>query len=180
MVGSSYPAHYETLVELSDGERIIIRPIRPEDAEMEQNFIRELSPESRYFRFMASLNELSHADLAHLTQPDYDREMALIALYGLSKETMIELGVSRYAVNPDNRTAEFAIVVDDKWQGRGLGSALMNHLIRIAKERGLGALNGVVLADNGKMLQLMRRLGFTIKNSPDDPGLKRVEKVLNP
>jgi len=118
-----YPSHLIQTWTLGDGTEITIRPIRPEDAELEAEFVRRLSPETKYFRFMTTLNELPPPMLARLTQIDYDREMAFIAVTTDKDGKEIELGVARYAVNPDGESCEFAIVVDDEWQGRGLARA---------------------------------------------------------
>ncbi len=168
-----YPAHLVSRIQLPNGRDIEIRPIRPEDSEIEQEFIRDLSEEAKYFRFMRSLNELSPEMLIRFTQIDYDGEMALIAV---TKETgkEIELGVARYVTNPDKRSCEFALVVSDRWQGQGIGHRLMYHLMEIARNRGLIIMEGEVLSNNTKMLNLMRSLDFHIEHIPDDPGLTRV------
>ncbi|MGZ8243921.1 bifunctional acetate--CoA ligase family protein/GNAT family N-acetyltransferase [Methylomagnum sp.] len=172
-----YPLHLVSRVQLCDGTDITIRPIRPEDAEMEQAFVRQLSPEAKFFRFMNSLQELSQDLLIRLTQLDYDRELALIAtVAGEGGET--ELGVARYFTNPDGQTAEFALVIADGWQRRGLGMRLMSCLIEAAREKGFRYLQGEVLASNVKMLALMKRLEFVSRVDVDDPGIVMVVKVL--
>ena len=91
----------------------------PEDASIEQSFVKRLSPQSKYFRFMQGLNELTQEMLIRFTQLDYHRELALIAVYeDGAMET--ELGVARYVKNPDGKTREFALVVTDEWQGKGI------------------------------------------------------------
>jgi acetyltransferase len=172
-----YPLHLVSRVQLCDGTDITIRPIRPEDAEMEQAFVRQLSAEARFFRFMNSIQELSQDLLIRLTQLDYDRELALIAtVEGEGGET--ELGVARYSANPDGQTAEFALVIADGWQRRGLGMRLMTCLIEAARERGFRYLQGEVLANNVKMLALMKRLEFASRVDGDDPGIVIVVKGL--
>lgn len=161
-----YPADLVHHTQLADGTDITIRPIRPEDAEMEQTFVRNLSRESRYMRFMQALKELTPDMLVRLTQIDYDREMAFVALTQRNDETM-EIGVSRYAINPDGDSCEFALVVADEWQNRGLGALLMQILMEAARHRGLERMNGSVLAGNSNMLDLMRRLGFDIRRSAE-------------
>jgi acetyltransferase len=168
-----YPAHLVSRIQLPNGRDIEIRPIRPEDSEIEQEFIRGLSDEAKYFRFMRSLNELSPEMLIRFTQIDYDGEMALIAVTNeLGKE--VELGVARYVTNPDKRSCEFALVVSDRWQGQGIGHRLMYHLMEIARNRGLIIMEGEVLSNNTKMLNLMRGLDFHIEHTPEDPGLTQV------
>jgi acetyltransferase len=168
-----YPAYLERELQLADGSALKLRPIRPEDAQMEIAFVDRLSEASRYFRFMGALRELTPAMLARFTQIDYDREMALVALSATSTAEEEEVGVARYVINPDGISAEFAIVVADDWQGRGLGSRLLQALAEVAKMRGLRSLVGYVLAQNGAMLGLVSRLGFRVEADPHDPGIRR-------
>ena len=173
-----YPIHLITEEQLNDGTDIIIRPIRPEDAEIEQEFIRGLSAESKYFRFMNSIHELSLEMLVRFTQIDYHNEMALVAINPDPKGEE-EIGVARYMTNPDKKTCEFAIVVSDKWQGKGIARLLMQKLIDIARNRGLEIMEGQVLANNYRMLELMTSLNFQITNDLTDPGIKLVITRLN-
>ena len=167
-----YPTDLVSSFQTNDGETIRMRPIRPEDALLEQEFVKALSPESRYFRFMSSLRELTATQLARLTQIDYDREMAFIA--EIEKNgSKLELGVARYAINPDGTSCEFAIVIADDWHGRGLARRLMGALIDCARSNGLVAINGDILAENSNMLRFVTGLGFTLSAHPDDPGLRR-------
>lgn len=172
-----YPAHLVKNMQLADGTDIVIRPIRPEDAEIEQEFVRNLSEEPRYFRFMNSVQELSQPMLARFTQIDYSREMALIAVTeGHDKET--ELGVTRYTINPDGESCEFALVVADCMRGKGLGRLLMIALMDIARSKGLKTMEGEVLNNNTNMMKLMERLEFTVETHPEDGNLILVRKVL--
>ena len=174
-----YPAHLVQQIQLSDGTNIVIRPMRPEDAEIEQEFIRNLSSESRYFRFMQSIKELTPEMLVRFTQPDYDREMALIAVVDQkSRNAQVEIGVSRYSITPDGNSCEFALVVSDVWHKKGIGTLLMNTLMDIARARGLAVMEGDVLTENRHMLDLCKELGFTIGSSSDDLSLKRVCRRL--
>ena len=172
-----YPAHLETLFQLADGTSIIIRPIRPEDAEIEQSFVRKLSAKSKYFRFMRSVNELTQEMLVRFTQLDYHRELALIGLTEQNGEE-VEVGVTRYAMNPDGKSCEFAVIVADEWQRKGIGSHLMNTLMDAARQRGFQTMDGEILADNHNMLGLVKSLGFQIHTSPDDPSVKVAIKRL--
>jgi acetyltransferase len=172
-----YPTHLVSNWQLADGTNVVIRPIRPEDAELEQEFVHNLSEESRYFRFMNSVQELSEPVLAHFTQIDYSREMALIAVTeGQDKE--IELGVTRYAINPDSESCEFALVISDSMRGKGLGHKLMITLMDAARSKGLKTIEGGVLNNNVSMLKLMKRLDFTIEAHPEDDSIKIVRKLL--
>ena len=165
-----YPAHFVRSVTLDDGRVIRVRPIRPEDADIEQRFVRGLSEETRYFRFMRMLSELTPEMLVRFTQIDYDREMALIALAQDTQGREVEVGVTRYSLAPDGECAEFALVVADEWQGHGVGSQLLQLLIDYARQRGVRRLFGEVLTRNTPMRELAARLGFSeqILESEDD------------
>lgn len=162
---------------LRDGTGVVIRPIRPADRQIEKDFVHNLSDESRYFRFFNAVRDLSETALTRFTQVDYDREMALIAVISENgRET--EIGVARYAINPDDTSCEFAIVVADAWQRKGIGSKLMHSLMDAAGSRGLKTMEGWVMAGNTRMLALMDALGFTIDASAGDPSLRHVVKIL--
>jgi acetyltransferase len=172
-----YPTYLVSDWQLPDGTNITIRPIRPEDAEIEAAFVKNLSEESRFLRFQATINELTTHMLVRFTQIDYDREMALISTTERNGvETQV--GVARYIILPDGDTCEFAIVIADEMQGKGLGSKLMGCLMDSARMKGMKTMEGDVLANNYGMLKLMTTLGFTAKTSEEDPGIKRVIKQL--
>ena len=172
-----YPSHLATDWQLPDGSSIVIRPIRPEDADIEQAFVRQLSREAKYSRFMQAIDELSLQMLARFTQIDYDREMALIAVVEVEgKET--EIGVARYITNPDGKSCEFAVVVADAWQQRGIAHRLMERLMETARSHSLALVEGDVLTSNHTMLQLATKLGFSIEISPDDPHIKHIRRRL--
>jgi acetyltransferase len=156
-----------------DGTRVIIRPIRPEDATLEQEFVTGLSPQSRYLRFMQSIRELTPAMLARFTQIDYGRDMALVALVHTAGRER-QIAVVRYAADPDGTSCEFGIAVADDWVRRGLGTHLLQRLATFARERGLVRMYGEVLPRNAPMLSLARRLGFAVERSPEDPALEHV------
>jgi acetyltransferase len=172
-----YPAHMVKSMQLADGTDIVIRPIRPEDAKIEQEFVQNLSEEPRYFRFMDSIQVFSQSMLARFTQIDYNREMALIAVTE-EQGKEIELGVARYAINPDGESCEFALVVADSMRGKGLGHLLMVNLMDVARSKGLKIMEGEVLNNNHSMLKLMERLDFTVASNPEDDTLKTVRKAL--
>ncbi len=169
-----YPAHLVQRLTLKDGTPVTIRPIRPEDAEIEQEFVRNLSGESRYYRFMDTVRELSPKMLSHFTQVDYDRHMALIVVTARDgRETQI--AVARYVADDDRRRCEFAIVVADAWQQKGLGTRLMQALMAAARASGIHVMYGEVLTSNHKMLQLMARVGLSAHFDEQDPRIMRVE-----
>ncbi|THF67439.1 bifunctional acetate--CoA ligase family protein/GNAT family N-acetyltransferase [Pseudothauera nasutitermitis] len=166
-----YPSHLTRKWTVPEGTEVTIRPIKPEDAELEIEFVRKLSAETKYYRFMNTMRELPPAMVARLTQIDYDREMAFVATVD-DNGTEVEIGVCRYAVNPDGESCEFAVVVADEWQHRGLARRLMGILIETARNRGLAYMNGVFLANNERMLKFVQGLGFVLSNDPEDNSVK--------
>ena len=181
-----YPARYEKTLPMRGGGEYLIRPIHPDDATMLKKLVNELSPESRYFRFVSSMAELPPSMLARFTLIDYDREMALVAVVKERKaspegditETERIVGVSRYVTNPDQSSCEFALVVADDFNGKGMGSRLMESIMDVARDKGLAEIEGLVLANNGGMLKLMRGLGYQVKSYPEDPDFKLVTHSL--
>ena len=154
-----YPVELESEAVLRDGTRVAIRPIRPEDVELETRFFDRLSERSRYQRFMHYLPHLPPKMLARFTQLDYDRELALV---GLLDQEFVAVG--RYAPNSDGDTAEFALVVADAWQGKGLGRLLLEKLREEARKAGYRALYGNIMAANHDMLDLALHLGFELQS----------------
>jgi len=172
-----YPSDLETHFQLPDGTDVTIRPIRPEDAEIEANFVRDLSDEAKYFRFMHALDELTPEMLVRFTQIDYDREMALIATTNEGGRE-VEHGVVRYVTNPDRTSCEFALVISEEMRGHGIGQRMLKRLMEIALSRGLDRMEGEVLGENHRMLDMVKSMGYQIQSSPDDPGVKFVWKDL--
>ena len=159
---SPYPSQYEARQQLPEIGDLLVRPIRPEDAPLLDELFDTLSPQSVYYRFFSPLKKLSHAMLARFTQIDYDREIALVAI---SESDSMEkmLGAARVILQHNLKVAEFAVLVGDPWQGRGIGAHLLAKCLDIAKENNFGIIWGTVLAENKNMLALGKRLGFTIK-----------------
>jgi len=172
-----YPTEMVQSMRLADGTEIELRPIRPEDAEIEAAFVRDLTPRSRYLRFMSGLRELSPQMLVRFTQIDYDRELAMIAVaHHDGKEQQI--AVARYITNPDGESCEFAVAVDDQWQRRGIGAKLLALLIAGAKARGLRSIEGEILTENVGMITLAERQGFQVKRSMDSAQTVHVNRNL--
>jgi len=169
-----YPRSLERQVDIDGGERFEVRPIRPEDAPALADMVRLSTPEDLRLRFFAPVLELSAERAARLTQIDYDREMALVAL----NEAAAIVGVVRLIADPENDTAEFAVMVRSDIKGRGLGSLLMQAILDYARARGTARVVGSVLRENTSMLRLCTELGFTIRPDPDDPGVAAVEHTL--
>lgn len=172
-----YPMHLVTRHILHDGTELTIRPIRPEDAEMEQKFVHDLSDRARYLRFFRSLRDLPPEMLVRFTQIDYDREMALIAVIEKGGEE-IEIGVCRYNRNPDGKSCEFAIVVADQWQHKGIAHKLMEQLVEYARFKGLKTMEGDVLTGNTEMQALARSLGFRLVRHLEDSTYVSIVKQL--
>ena len=172
-----YPRGLLRSVELKGGVAVLLRPIRPEDAEAEKRFISRLSPRTSYLRFHAPVRELTVERLVRYTQIDYDREMAFVAIDSSEGQAEIR-GISRYTRNPDGVSAEFGVIVEDAWQGRGLGHVLMQALEDTARARGLTELIGYVLRDNSEMGAMMQRRGYGPHRDHDDPGVTRFIKPL--
>ncbi len=160
-----------------DGAAFTMRPIGPQDAGIEQEFVRGLSPESKYFRFFSELRELSPDMLEHFTHPDPDTEFALIITIPKDGEEQ-EIAVGRYSMFPDGESCEFAIVVADVWQEHGLGTRLMQALMEHAAKRGLKRMEGYILATNVHMLELIHQLGFESRPSAKGPTIRLVSRRL--
>ncbi|GJL83266.1 MAG: acetyltransferase [marine bacterium B5-7] len=174
-----YPSELESVWQLPDGTDVMVRPIRPEDARIEQTFVENLSEESRYFRFMQRLEKLTPLMLARFTQIDYDREMALVAVINDGEDDAAMLGVARYIANPDMQSCEFALTVSDQRQRQGIGQQLMRRLMSVARDRGIDIMEGEVLSSNQKMLGLVERLGFRVVRNTDDMSVVQVRRHLN-
>jgi acetyltransferase len=172
-----YPSYVTTGCRLADGTPVMLRPIRPEDAAMEQEFVQRLSNQSRYLRFMGSMRELTPAMLRRFTQIDYDREMAIVAVKKIDG-CDAEIAVARYVINPDGNTCEFAIVVGDEYQKLGLGRQLMELLIKVARQQGLQSMLGHILSNNTGMLALCPRLGAVITNGTGEFQVKQATLSL--
>lgn len=142
------------------GIRYRIRPIRPDDAQRERDFINGMSPQSRYQRFMHHLREPSEALIEKLVSVDRHRTMALVAVVGEGALERI-VGVARYAAD-NERECEFAVAVADDWQCRGIGTTLTPLLFQYAAREGFQTIYGSVLADNQRMIELAQWLGLTV------------------
>jgi acetyltransferase len=161
LVISPYPGENEYHLVTENGVSLFIRPVRPEDAPLFVNLFKELSPTSIYYRFFGVMKELTREMLASFTQIDYDREIALVAIDEEAESERI-LGVARIIGDADGREGEFAVLVSDAWQGKGIGSALLKKCLVIAQERGLERVHGLVLQENKNMLALAEKAGFSI------------------
>ena len=163
LVISAYPNQYESEVLLENVGTIRVRPIKPEDAPLLSDLFDSLSPQTIYFRFFTPLKSLPRHMLARFTQIDYDREIALVAIQE-SHNAEKMLAVSRVILAKDQKSAEFAILVSDSWQGKGIGAELLKRCLSISTERNIREVYGIVLAENTTMLALGRKLGFDMKS----------------
>jgi acetyltransferase len=160
-----YPAHLVSRWKSESGRSAIVRPIRPEDEPLMVEFHRSLSPETVYLRYFGTptLDErIAHQRLTRICFNDYDREIALVAEVRTNRKNREIIGVARLSKAHGLNEAEFAIVIRDDWQGRGLGTFLLRQLIRIAREEKLDRLTACILPENHPMLDLSRRSGFSL------------------
>jgi acetyltransferase len=173
-----YPAELIDVVCLSPGERVVIRPVLPQDEDLTSAFFRSLSPRAHYERFMASLRELPRDLLRRFTQIDYVDHLALVAeVFESGREIVI--AEARYVRKPDPTVAEFAVSVAEAWQGRRLASLLLAKLACRAAAVGVERMVGETLASNARMLALARQAGFTIRPSGEVRGVMLLERGLS-
>ncbi|SEF39264.1 bifunctional acetate--CoA ligase family protein/GNAT family N-acetyltransferase [Vibrio hangzhouensis] len=156
-----YPTELEETLTLHDGSMISLRPIRPEDEPYHADFIKNVTKEDLYKRFFSDVGEFNHEALANLTQIDYDREMAFVAV-DLGYSTPHIIGVSRVLVTPDNTDAEFAILIRSDLKGKGLGKILMNKIIAYCRDKKTHQISGMTMPTNRGMLTLAQKLGFEL------------------
>jgi acetyltransferase len=173
-----YPTRLIDRWRLAGGRRVTVRPVLPQDAELEQSLVRGLSPEARYNRFFNPIRELSPGQLEQMTQIDYRRHVALLA-ESFDGGVAHAVGEARYVVDDSGRGAEFAVVVADEWRRLGLATRRLRALCEHARESGLETLYGDVLASNEAMLAMLRRLGFRRRMHPGDPRLMLATIELN-
>jgi GNAT superfamily N-acetyltransferase len=161
-------SHYDVL---PDGTRVLVRPLRPQDAAYYPEFVAHVSQDDMRLRFFAAISELSEDRIGQLTRLDYDRAMAFIAI---DETADVMLGVVRLHLDQDRQGGEYAVVVRSALKGRGLGWLLMQRMIGYARTLGLKTVHGQVLAENTTMLRMCAELGFHIS---DDPGWKGIKVV---
>ncbi|WP_395062551.1 GNAT family N-acetyltransferase [Paraburkholderia silvatlantica] len=164
-----YPRRLEETIDWH-GERLTIRPIRPEDEAMHRTFVESMTPDDLRLRFFSAVRSFDHTQLARMTQIDYDREMALIAVVQGEDGQPRTLGVVRAVADPDNETAEFAVAILSNLKRGGLGRLLMARIIEYARSRGTHWLLGEALRENAPMIGLARACGFTVTPT-EDPGV---------
>ncbi|MEE8731679.1 MAG: bifunctional acetate--CoA ligase family protein/GNAT family N-acetyltransferase [Rahnella inusitata] len=171
-----YPRELEERVVLKDGSQALFRPILPEDEPLLKAFILKVTKEDLYYRYFNEINEFTHEDLANMTQIDYDREMAFVAIHTVNDKNEI-IGVTRAVSDPDNIDAEFSVLVRSDLKGLGLGRRLLDKMINYAAEHGLQRLTGITMPNNQGMITLARKLGFDVDIQIQD-GIVNLSLVL--
>ncbi len=171
-----YPHEWEKKITLESLGEVVIRPIRPDDEQLYEDMIARMDQNDLRLRFFSPQRHMSRKFLARLTQIDYAREIAFVALKPSEDEM---LGVARFFADPDYRKAEYAVMTRSDLKGHGLGWQLMRQLIDYAKAEGLERLYGSVLSENVTMLRMCQQLGFTTRHDPEDPSIFKVELPLN-
>jgi acetyltransferase len=171
-----YPKEWERHLTLKDGSQIFVRPVRPEDRHLYEEFFPHLSAQDLRLRFFAPIKEFSPAFIARLTHLDYGRAMALLAL---DERSGTLLGVVRLHINAAYDSGEYAVLVRSDLKGRGLGWQLMQLVIEYARQEGLHTIEGQVLRENSTMLTMCRQLGFSIESDPNESDICRVKLSLS-
>lgn len=166
-----YPKEWERTIELADGQPALVRPVRPEDDAMFREFFTHVTDEDLRLRFFQSVRHFSHEFIARLTQLDYARSIALVAIHPQTHEM---LGAVRLHADANYEKGEYGILVRSDLKGHGIGWKLMQIMIEYARWLGLKVIEGQVLRENRTMLAMCESLGFTVKLDPDDPTLMNV------
>jgi acetyltransferase len=170
-----YPSQWQRHLEVKDGWRVFVRPIRPEDEPLIHEFLRHVTSQDLRLRFFAPMKEFTHEFIARLTQLDYARAMAFVAF---DEATNQMVGVVRIHSDSIYETGEYAILLRSDLKGRGLGWALMQLIIEYAKSEGLKVISGDVLQENTVMLEMCRQLGFDVKADPQQRDICDVKLKL--
>lgn len=174
LVPYEYPKKFEKYIKLRDGTRILLRPIKPSDADIWVELYNSLSSNTKYLRFFTNMPTPNQKMIDKYTKIDYINNFAIIAIYNENgKDKMV--GVVRYGLDPpDSNSAELAVVVADKWQGRGLGTQMLIYMLRVMQKRGVKKVKGDVFLRNDKMMQLMGESGFNFIKE-DSYGIRHFE-----
>ncbi|WP_449244193.1 bifunctional acetate--CoA ligase family protein/GNAT family N-acetyltransferase [Desulfobacca acetoxidans] len=176
LIIAPYPNQYENDWMLRDGTPVLLRPMKPEDEPLVSAFLMKCSSETIFFRYFKKVKQWTHEMLIRFTQNDYDREVGLMAL-GQPPGPEVMMGVGRLIMAADRSSAEFAVIVADPWQGKGLGPKLVEQVIAIAQDQQVKLLYGEVLTQNQPMLDLAKKLGFKVRRA-EDPQLCHIEMAL--
>jgi RimJ/RimL family protein N-acetyltransferase len=163
-------------LKLLDGSAVMLRPLKPEDAALYPDYMREVQPDDFRLRHFAAMREISPEMIDKLVHYDPNHAMASIAI---EEATGRMLGVVRLHDDPGDEIGEFAIIVRSRLKGHGLGWLMMKHMIAYAKDKGLKVVRGQVLAENTTMLKMCAELGFHATDDPDEHGVKLVTLPLD-
>ena len=155
------------------GQPVTLRPLRIEDHDIEHAFVSGLSPETRHNRLLGGMVRITREYIERLTTVDFSRDMALAAALMLDGNEIL-IGVARYVLDADGRGCEFALVIADAWQGRGIGRRMLEKLVAVARGRGLARIHGDVLSTNQGMLAVCRKLGFVASRVHGDATITRM------
>ena len=172
---SEYPEQYKKAVVLADGTPIFLRPIKPTDDALMVELFNSLSRETIHLRFFSTLKYMPKEQLEKFTHIDYDKQMAIVALVKENgRERMVAVG--RYTLLEEERdAAEFAIVVQDSHQGRGIGTEVLHHLAHVAKLQDVRVIVGYIMNENTRMFAVLRRSGLKMSKKNWDRGITRVD-----
>lgn len=174
-----YPADLIDVVTLPGTGRVVIRPVLPQDLDLTARFFRDLSQSARYDRFLSPARQLPDDLLQRFTEVDYADHCALVAeVFAGGAETVV--AEARYIRATDAPSAEFAVVVAEPWQGKGLASRMLAALVCRAGASGITRITGQTLATNDRMLHLARKAGFLVRRSPDTRGLMLLDREVAP
>ena len=163
---AAYPKEYTASRKLKDGTEVVLRPIRAEDEGRFDDLIKSLSAESMRFRFFEIIKEIPHETLTKYCNLDYDRQIAIVAELQQGGRQII--GAGRVIAEPDGKSGEFAVLVTDEWQRKGLGSILMDYIINVARNMHLESIFAAVLPDNIKMMRLCEKKGFKMETLDEE------------
>jgi len=177
LVISPYPEKYKSLWKLRDGRMVILRPIKPEDEPLWLEMFHNFSQESLHFRlFQTIIEPVAHEFSARYCNIDYDRELAIVAEIEDNGQRKM-LGVVRLNIDPPENSGEISFIVADPWQGKGLGSKMVDYVIEICKDKKLEKINAIMLPDNFRAIKLFREMGFSIESLDD--GTQKATLNLN-
>jgi len=175
---AQYPRELEKQVTLKDGSKVLVRPIRPGDETLMHELLHSFSKETIYHRFFAMIADMSVEQLKHYVNVDYEERMAIVSVIKVEDREKI-VAVARYDLDRPTNMAEVAVVVEDDWQNKGLGSFLLKYLAQIAISRGILGFTAEVMPDNFRMLHLLNKTSGTIKKAFVDGTIRVVLKFAN-
>ncbi len=162
-----YPGELERWIDLKDGSKLFLRPLKLTDEPLLREMFYKLSPESVNYRFFRMIKSMPHDKLQELLKVDYDADMALVGLLGRGEDHPL-VAIAHYSKDPRTNFAEAAFLVRDDWQGKGVGTGLMSTLVEAAQTRGVVGFSADVLANNHGMLRVFHRCGYRVESSMEE------------